>query len=64
MTEHVDKDITRERINVMKKEQSINITVEIGIDCNRVIEAMKILEFRQSKRKFHIKPLYCQILKI
>lgn len=63
LAEHVDKDITVDRVSFMKTEQSINAAVESGLEGAKVVAAAKVIEFRQSKKKFFDKPLYCRILK-
>ena len=63
LTEHVDKDITMERVSFMKNEHSINAAIENGMEGSTVIDAAKKIEFTQSKKKFFNKPLYCRILK-
>ena len=57
LAEHVDKDITVDRVSFMKTEQSINAAVESGLEGAKVIAAAKVIEFRQSKKKFFDKPL-------
>ena len=63
LQEKVDKDITIERVSIMKNEHSINASIENGLEGATVINAAKEIEFRQSKKKFFGKPLYCRILK-
>ena len=56
-------DITIERVSIMKNEHSLNASIENGLEGSKVIAAAKELEFRQSKKKFFDKPLYCRFLK-
>ena len=63
LAEHVDSDITLERVSLMKNDHSINAAVEAGLDGTKVIEATKEIEFRKSKKKFFGNPLYCRLLK-
>ena len=60
---YVDKSITLERISFMRNEHILNASVESGLDGPSVLEATKIIEFRQSRTKYFEKPLYCRILK-
>ena len=61
--ENVNKDINLERISILKNEHNLNAAVENGLEGTEVIAAAAQIEFKQSKRKFFGKPLYCRILK-
>ena len=62
LMEKVDEEITKERVNLIKKEHSMDAAIE-GLDGVKVIAATKEVEFKQSKKKYFGKPLYCRILK-
>ena len=62
-TEHVDNSISLEMLNIIKNENSLNATIEGGLDGEKVVSAASKLEFRQSKKKYFERPLYCRILK-
>ena len=61
--ENVNKDINLERISILKNEHNLNAAVENGLEGTEVIAAAAQIEFKQSKKKFFGKPLYCRILK-
>ena len=63
LNESVDQDITADRVSIMKTENSLNASVENGLEGTKVMAAANELEFRQSKKKYFGKPLYCRILK-
>ena len=63
LADHVDENITLERVSFMKNDHSINAAVESGLDGTKVMAATKEIEFIQSKKKYFGKPLYCRILK-
>ena len=63
LKEKVDENITQDAVSFMKHEHSISAAIETGLKGDNVIAATKEIEFRQSKKKFFGKPLYCRILK-
>ena len=42
---------------------NLNASIENGLEGIKVMDAVNKLEFRQSKKKFFDKPLYCRVLK-
>ena len=63
MMEKIDEKITKEMVNFIKNEHSVNAAIDNGLDGERIVAATKEIEFKQSKKKFFGKPLYCRILK-
>ena len=63
IVEHVDKDITMERVSFRKNEHSMNAAIENGMEGTKVIAAAKEIDFTKSKKKYFGKPLYFRILK-
>ena len=59
----MDESITLEMLNIIKNENSVNATIEGGLDGEKVLSAAAKIEFRQSKKKYFERPLYCRILK-
>jgi hypothetical protein len=63
LVDNVDKDVTLEKLSLVKNEHNLNVAIENGLEGSQVIAAAAKLEFRQSKQKFFGKPLYCRLLK-
>ena len=63
LKEKVDDKITRDAISFMKYENSLSAAIEGGLEGVKVVAATKDIDFKESKKKFFGKPLYCRILK-
>ena len=47
LVEKVNKDITMERISLMRNEHSVNAAIESGLEGAKVVAAIEEIEFRQ-----------------
>lgn len=61
--EKLDDKISVDDISFLKNEHSLSAAVERGLEGEKIVAATSEIEFKQSKKKFFGKPLYCRLLK-